>query len=748
MGWRLQPSSLTRWLRISTARGIWAAVAILVGGLTFTLLLAYSAQADVRAKAQLEFDFACNEIRSRIDDRLLAHAQLLASGAALFDSTGTVTRQQWKTFVDRQQVDEYLPGITGTGFAQLIPPDQLDEHIRQVRAEGFPDYTVLPPGKRDVYSSIVYLEPFSGRNLRAFGYDMFSEPVRRAAMERARDENAPALSGKVTLVQETDEDVQAGTLMYVPVYAQGMSLNSVEQRRAALRGWVYSPYRMTDLLSSVLGDWGDQPGKHRVLEVYDGDQMVPDALLYDSHDPANPAEAGPERFSQVTPVDFAGRRWTLRCAEAGAPLAAASDLRVLSVLAGGIITSLLLAGLMLSVLDTRYRARELAHQLTGELRQSEVKYRTVAMFTYDWEAWRRPDGTYVYCSPSCERITGYTAEEFMADPGLLLRIMHPDDRAGWDDHLYHAADGEADSPRELDFRIVKPTGEERWISHTCQPVYGDDGQYLGRRESNRDSTVRKRQEVQVIERSAQLAEAVEELQRAAKMKDEFLSAISHELRTPLHGVMAMAEVLELSASSVLNERQLRYVQAIHENGTRLLTLINRILRYANLAAGKVTIAAQTCRLQDLAAIAERQARPQAEQKGLTFDVAVEPQDLAIVSDTQAIGEILQALLDNAIKFTPTGGHIGLKIRRVPGAQFVELEVWDTGIGVAAEDCGRLFQPFTQADGSLARQYEGLGLGLATVQRLVELLYGTVAVHSEPGKGSCFVVTLPDRPLGT
>lgn len=750
MEW-VQHSVPLQWLRGATVRGKRVALVVLLAGLVFTAWGAYVVQADVKAKAQREFEFACYEVETRIEDRLAAHAQLLASGAAMFDSSNTVTRQEWKTFVDRLMADEYLRGIEGTGFSQWIPPGQLEAHIEQVRREGFPDYTVRPEGERATYSSIVYLEPFAGRNLRAFGFDMFSEPVRRAAMERARDEGRAALSGKVTLVQETGSDVQAGALMYVPVYTPGAPIDTVQERRAALRGWVYSPYRMGDLLNSVLGDWGTQ-GELRTISVYDGDQVAPDALLYDSRATASvtasATESGDEIFSLEVPVDLAGRRWTVRCAEWGDFLSTMNDPRVWSVLAGGSLTSLLLAGLVLSLYDTRYRARKLALQLTDELRQSEVKYRTVADFTYAWEAWRRPDGTYVYTSPSCERITGHAAAEFMADGTLMERIVHPDDTAAWVAHLHDLSGSGDDNVRELDLRIVKPCGEVRWISHSCRPVYGDGGQYLGRRESNRDSTERKHQEAQVLERSTQLAQAVAELQQAAKLKDEFMSAVSHELRTPLTGILSMAEVLELSAGGLLDERQLRYVHAIRQSGERLHELIKSILRYTELVAGKVRVAAEPCRLQEVAAAAVRLAQPQVERKGQRLEVSVDPADLTVTSDVQILKEILWQLLDNAVKFTPDGGRIGVDIRReahpnaAPGS--VVLVVWDTGIGIPPDQHEHIFQPFTQVDGSLARRYEGVGLGLASVQRLVELLGGTVSLESAEGEGSRFTVTLPQR----
>jgi CHASE1-domain containing sensor protein len=201
---------------------------------------------DIESRAKMDFDFACSEINLRIGARIDAHAQILRSAVALFNASEDVTREQWHAFTSQQNVEQHLPGIQGLGFSKVIPRERLAQHTQEIRSQGFPDYNVKPAGDREFYTSIVYIEPFTNRNLRAFGYDMFTEPVRRMAMERARDQDTAALSGKVILVQEIDKNVQAGSLMYVPVYRKGMPTETIAQRRDAIQGWVYSPYRMSD----------------------------------------------------------------------------------------------------------------------------------------------------------------------------------------------------------------------------------------------------------------------------------------------------------------------------------------------------------------------------------------------------------------------------------------------------------------------------------------------------------------------
>jgi PAS domain S-box-containing protein/putative nucleotidyltransferase with HDIG domain len=150
-----------------------------------------------------------------------------------------------------------------------------------------------------------------------------------------------------------------------------------------------------------------------------------------------------------------------------------------------------------------------SRQAEDAVRTSELKFRTVADFAYDWEAWNAPDGSYRYVSPSCERITGHTAEEFMADPYLTVRITHPDDLEASEEH-HRAAEAESRAEDlELDFRIVLPDGETRWINHLCTPVYGEDGEWLGRRESNRDITAQKQAEEALLDARWRLESIIE-----------------------------------------------------------------------------------------------------------------------------------------------------------------------------------------------------------------------------------------------
>jgi len=258
---------------------------------------------------------------------------------------------------------------------------------------------------------------------------------------------------------------------------------------------------------------------------------------------------------------------------------------------------------------------------------------------------------------------------------------------------------------------------------------------------------------------AQLEDALAEVQRANAGKDAFLAAVSHELRTPLMGILSMAELLESEVRGLLNPDQAEYVAAIVASGQRLSATINDVLLYTSLVAGKRPLQGDICSLADLCMGAVRAHRRAADAKGQQLTFAVIPPELEVESDAQGIRQVLKELLDNAVKFTPVGGRVHLAVEcadalagdqafapvAYPGGAgqcSVRIVVTDTGIGMDAEQQAALFRPFVQGDRTLARRFEGLGLGLAFVYEMVTRLGGSITVASAPAAGSRFTVILP------
>ncbi|MEY3305152.1 MAG: AAA family ATPase [Pseudanabaena sp.] len=241
-----------------------------------------------------------------------------------------------------------------------------------------------------------------------------------------------------------------------------------------------------------------------------------------------------------------------------------------------------------------------------------------------------------------------------------------------------------------------------------------------------------------------------ELIRATRLKDEFLATMSHELRTPLNAILGMTEGLQEEIFGDINPKQLKALNTINQSGTHLLTLINDILDLSKITADKLELTLVPTNIVQLCYASLQMLQPQAQKKRIQFQTSLLNQLPSLLMDTNRIKQVLINLLSNAVKFTPDGGQVSLCIdgQSLPDPTmncpqgFLRITIKDTGIGILPENLDKIFQPFTQIDSALNRRYEGTGLGLALVKKIVELHKGFVQVNSEVGAGSSFIINLP------
>ncbi|NTW00130.1 MAG: PAS domain S-box protein [Oscillochloris sp.] len=357
----------------------------------------------------------------------------------------------------------------------------------------------------------------------------------------------------------------------------------------------------------------------------------------------------------------------------------------------------------------------------------------------------------VFWSEQTFEILGYEPYTFTPSRQHLLDRIHPEDTKQIYLDIEQLITQNQASQRE--YRIILPNGRVGWIYGRIEAFldsYGQTIQYIG---ILQDITERKQAEEALLAERAQLAERVAEqtadlrianaeLSRAARLKDEFLANMSHELRTPLNAVLGRTEMLKEGIYGSLTPRQVEALDNIETSGRHLLELINDILDLSKIEAGKLDLQITPIDINLLCQTSMQMITQNARMKQIVLNRTIDYQVDRFLADERRLKQILVNLLSNAVKFTPEGGSVGLEIHGNPTHHTLTFSVWDTGIGIAADDITQLFKPFTQIDSGLNRQYNGTGLGLALVQRLTIAQGGSITVESEPGKGSRFNIVIP------
>lgn len=338
---------------------------ILVFGLLLTLIVTFLLWERLTTSTQQRFDSEVEKVVTQLNQRMVAHEAILRAAAGLMQASEHVSRGDWRVYVSELDLEHKYPGILGVGLTVRIAASRRAEHEAQVQRDDLPGYTIRSPDARDEYHSILYLEPLNDRNSKAIGYDMNSEPIRSEAMTRARDTGEAALTGRVTLVQEGTEAVQPGFLLYYPLYARNKPHGTPEERRRALYGYTYTPYRAHDLFGSALRGLADNV----LVGIHDGTVASPETLLFSN---ASGRSAAP--LEDVRPLTVAGHAWTIHT-RAAASFGADYFVLWLVLFMGSGLSALLFY--VLRLLGATARANRTAHGVARALSMSESRLATL-----------------------------------------------------------------------------------------------------------------------------------------------------------------------------------------------------------------------------------------------------------------------------------------------------------------------------------------------------------------------------------
>jgi len=711
--WR-QPGRGRRLLYVLLHPGV-----ILALGLLTTLAGVYVARNFVLNDGREQFKSQVAYIALAINNRVATYQQILMGGAALFHASNVVSREEWASYVTEIRINDQLPGVQAIGFAQRIVQSERAQHVERVRREDAnPAYDIRPPGERPEYVVITYNEPYVGRNRNVVGFDMFAEPTRRAAMERARDGGAPALSGKVVLAGEAQQDRPAGFVFYVPIYRTDMPKTAVQQRRQSIRGYIFSPFRMHELMSGVVSS--QERFVH--IRVYDGPTAESDALVYDSATTVGGRPSGGDPlFAETRTLEVAGRTWTL-AAVAMPEFAELIDWHVpYIVLGAGIVISILLFA------ATRWLAA---------VRHSEARFRDYATLGSDWYWEQDADLRFTYVSPRYFQVTGTdpkdilgrTRHEVFGRPHRSLLTAEV-----WDRHLKTLAAREPFRGLELPVRTAE--GELRYLMTSGVPVFDDAGRFAGYRGIGRDVTEERKREFDLLD-TMEVAEA------ANRSKSAFLAHMSHELRTPLNAVLGFSEIIrDQHFGKTGSAKYIEYAGDIYDSGRHLLALVNDVLDMSRIEAGRYELVEEHVDLHALIDSSIAMVAPRAGDSRIQLRSRLEDDLPPLRCDSRSIKQVALNLLSNAVKFTESGGTVTVS-GNLAADGALELRVADTGVGIPVDHIERVFEPFHQVDDAMRRRSGGSGLGLAIPRSLVVLHGGTIELESEVGVGTTAIVRFP------
>ncbi|GGC81008.1 bifunctional diguanylate cyclase/phosphodiesterase [Marinobacter halophilus] len=388
-------------------RYAWIAWLVFLVAAVATVLLWQVSIRLVEDRTEAHFRTQSLQLKTAIEERLLNYEQVLAGSSGLFSVAGAVTRDEWREYVDKIDIDRYYPGIQGIGFVQRIGVRDMADHIASVRGEGVYNYLVKPLGAGPYYYPMVYLEPGTHRNRQALGYDAFSDPVHRKAMEKARDDAVPTVTGSVVLVQEALAEDQAGFLMYYPVYQGGEVPEIRAERRMMLTGYVFSAFRMNNLIDGIVG----LISPFLDVRIYDSGVIGRDTLMYGSNLGSLDNEFS---FEMSQTISHGGRDWLLQTRSTPAFDFLAADPRPPIVLGSGLLISLLLCLFVLALI----RSRLIAQISAG-------RYRAITEGAASVTLVMDRHGVPLYASPSSRDILGFDPDK--VDTLEFERLVHQDD---------------------------------------------------------------------------------------------------------------------------------------------------------------------------------------------------------------------------------------------------------------------------------------------------------------------------------
>jgi PAS domain S-box-containing protein len=474
--------------------------------LLLTLIAAGSVAENTHSRFTERFANATESTVTRIEDRLHTYVTLMSSGVGLYAATGeVVTRQTFHQFVRKIDLPRHYPGLQGFGFTERVLPSREDSLREAMVRQGFEAFSFWPELDGGERHAIVFLEPLDRRNEAAIGFNMYLEVTRQAAMQRARDRAEPALSGRVTLVQEIEGRRQSGFLIYLPVFRGGSIPPTLASRTERLVGFIYAPFRADDLF---MGIFRSEERPRLAFRIYDGPAIDPESLLHDSR-AAGIAPASGADYDYKTSITMYGRTWTIAFAPTPMFAAESQSGAAFSIGVLGVILALVLFALSRQQVLAEQRAR------TNEARlQAIVESVPVGMVVSD------AIGRVSFANTAHRRLHGHRVSAQLRDIDLDTTAIEGDIRlmmSGGAEMINRALRGTPTLGVVLELHAED--GQRRTTLNSYTPIYSPEGSVEMVVVAEVDITEQRRAEAALRERERELQTMVDAIPQLAWMAD-------------------------------------------------------------------------------------------------------------------------------------------------------------------------------------------------------------------------------------